>query len=59
MHLISVILIFISIIGIINPWLFIAEGSGGGRWVFIVIFFLGTMKIWSAIKILKRNKDDD
>ncbi|UNF40994.1 hypothetical protein MNL09_02105 [Bartonella krasnovii] len=50
MRLISFILIFIGLVGIVNPTLFIAEGSGGGRWVFVVIFLLGMLKIWSIIK---------
>ncbi|MET3560238.1 uncharacterized membrane protein YobD (UPF0266 family) [Bartonella japonica] len=58
MRVISVILIFIGLIGIIKPALFIAEGSGGGRWVFIVIFLLGVFKMWSVIKKIKRYNDD-
>ncbi|WP_375622908.1 MULTISPECIES: hypothetical protein [unclassified Bartonella] len=50
MRLISVVLIFIGLVGIVNPALFIAKGSGGGRWVFIVIFLLGILKIWPTIK---------
>lgn len=58
MRLISFILIFIGLVGIVNPTLFIAEGSGGGRWVFVVIFLLGMLKIWSIIKKMKRHNDD-
>ncbi|EJF87059.1 hypothetical protein ME1_01290 [Bartonella vinsonii subsp. arupensis OK-94-513] len=54
MRVTFVILIFIGLIGIINPAFFIAEGSGGGRWVFIVIFLLGAFKMWAAIKKNKR-----
>ncbi|WP_375665861.1 hypothetical protein [Bartonella sp. TT121SHDZB] len=57
MRLVSVILIFIGLVGIVNPALFIAEGSGGGRWVFIVIFLLGMLKIWTIIKKMKRHDD--
>ncbi|WP_375656774.1 hypothetical protein [Bartonella sp. CM120XJJH] len=59
MRLISVVLIFIGLLGIVNPALFITEGSGGGRWVFIVIFLLGMLKIWPIIKKTKRHNDDD
>ncbi|EJF85665.1 hypothetical protein [Bartonella washoeensis] len=41
MRVTSIVLIFIGLMGIMNPEIFIAEGSGGGRWVFIVIFFWG------------------
>ncbi|WP_447582416.1 hypothetical protein ACRPOS_002155 [Bartonella heixiaziensis] len=39
MRVTSVILIFVGLMGIINPEIFVAEESGGGRWVFVVIFF--------------------
>ncbi|CDO48456.1 hypothetical protein BM1374166_00768 [Bartonella tribocorum] len=39
MHLVSFVMVLIGLAGIVNPALFIVEGSGGGRWVFIVIFF--------------------
>ncbi|WP_074380823.1 hypothetical protein [Bartonella doshiae] len=58
MRVTSFILIFIGLIGILNPALFIAEGSGGGRWVFVVIFLLGVIKMWPIIKAFKRNDDD-
>lgn len=58
MRVTSVILIFIGLIGIIKPALFITEGSGGGRWVFIVIFLLGVFKLWPIIKKIKRYNDD-
>ncbi|WP_375625194.1 hypothetical protein [Bartonella sp. MU37NMGALS] len=58
MRLISVVLIFIGLVGIVNPALFIAKGSGGGRWVFIVIFLLGILKIWPTIKKMKRHHDN-
>ncbi|EJF81893.1 hypothetical protein [Bartonella doshiae] len=58
MRVTSFILIFIGLIGILNPELFIAEGSGGGRWVFVVIFLLGVIKMWPTIKAFKRNDDD-
>ncbi|WP_455481150.1 hypothetical protein V3564_01845 [Bartonella sp. B12(2025)] len=54
MRVASVILIFIGLMGIVNPALFIAEGSGGGRWVFIIIFLLGAVKMWPVITRIKR-----
>ncbi|QEE09115.1 hypothetical protein D1093_05655 [Bartonella kosoyi] len=57
MRLVSFILVFIGLVGIVNPALFIAEGSGGGRWVFVVIFLLGMLKIWPIIKKMKRHDD--
>ncbi|PIT70935.1 hypothetical protein [Bartonella tribocorum] len=58
MRLISFVMVLIGLVGIVNPALFIAEGSGGGRWVFIVIFLLGMLKIWPIIKKMKRHDDD-
>ncbi|WP_375634340.1 MULTISPECIES: hypothetical protein [unclassified Bartonella] len=58
MRLVSIVLIFIGLLGIVNPSLFITEGSGGGRWVFIVIFLLGMLNIWTIIKKMKRHNDD-
>ncbi len=58
MRLISLVLIFIGLLGIVNPALFITEGSGGGRWVFIVISLLGILKIWPTIKKMKRYHDN-
>lgn len=58
MRLISFFMVFIGLVGIINPAPFIAEGSGGGRWVFIIIFLLGMLKIWPIIKKTKRHDDD-
>ncbi|EJF86695.1 hypothetical protein [Bartonella rattimassiliensis] len=58
MRLVSVILIFIGLVGIVNPALFIAEGLGGGRWIFIVIFLLGLLKIWPVIRKAKRCDSD-
>ncbi|WP_375617355.1 MULTISPECIES: hypothetical protein [unclassified Bartonella] len=54
----SVVLIFIGVVGIVNPALFIAQGSGGGRWVFIVVFLLGMLNIWTIIKKMKCHDDD-
>lgn len=59
MHITSFILIFIGIIGMMKPELFIMEGSGGGRWVFIVIFLLGATKIWPITKMFERNNNSD
>ncbi|WP_142416309.1 hypothetical protein [Bartonella massiliensis] len=59
MRLVSFVLIFIGVLGMVNPALFIAEGSGGGRWVFIVIFLLGILRIWPISKTMKRRDDDD
>ncbi|WP_375606277.1 MULTISPECIES: hypothetical protein [unclassified Bartonella] len=58
MRFVSVVLIFIGVVGIVNPALFIAQGSGGGRWVFIVIFLLGMLNIWTIIKKTKHHNDD-
>ncbi|WP_375703295.1 hypothetical protein [Bartonella sp. AD13SXNS] len=58
MRFVSVVLIFIGVVGIVNPALFIAQGSGGGRWVFIVVFLLGMLNIWTIIKKMKRYDDD-
>ncbi len=58
MRVASTILICIGLIGMMNPALFIAEGSGGGRWVFIVIFILGARKMWTTIKKIKWHNDD-
>ncbi|WP_375611245.1 MULTISPECIES: hypothetical protein [unclassified Bartonella] len=58
MRLVSIVLIFIGLLGIVNPALFITEGSGGGRWVFIVIFLLGMLNIWTIIKKTKRHNDN-
>ncbi|WP_273758023.1 hypothetical protein [Bartonella sp. AU55XJBT] len=58
MRLVSFFMIFTGLVGIVNPALFIAEGSGGGRWVFVVIFLLGMLKIWPIIKKMKRHDDD-
>ncbi|WP_019223876.1 hypothetical protein [Bartonella rattaustraliani] len=58
MRVTSIILIFIGVIGIIKPELFIEQKSGGGRWVFIVIFLLGFLKLWPIIKQIGRYDDD-
>ncbi|WP_375607694.1 MULTISPECIES: hypothetical protein [unclassified Bartonella] len=58
MRFVSVVLIFIGVVGIVNPALFIAQGSGGGRWVFIVVFLLGMLNIWTIIKKMKCHDDD-
>ncbi|WP_212112086.1 hypothetical protein [Bartonella queenslandensis] len=58
MRLVSFVMVLIGLVGIVNPALFIAEGSGGGRWVFIIIFLLGMLKIWPIIKKTKRHGDD-
>ncbi|PIT70059.1 hypothetical protein [Bartonella tribocorum] len=58
MRLVSFVMVLIGLVGIVNPALFIAEGSGGGRWVFIIIFFLGMLKTWPIIKKMKRHDDD-
>ncbi|WP_345113786.1 hypothetical protein [Bartonella jaculi] len=65
MRVTSFILIFIGLMGIMNPEIFVAKESRGGRWVFVVIFLLGAIKMWSTIanyclscKIFKRNDDD-
>lgn len=56
MHMTSVILIFIGIVGIINSELFIVEKLGGNRWIFVVIFLLGAVKLQFESKIFERNK---
>ncbi|WP_375695127.1 hypothetical protein [Bartonella sp. AC90GZZY] len=58
MRFVSVVLIFIGVVGIVNPALFISQGSGGGRWVFIVVFLLGMLNIWTIIKKMKCHDDD-
>ncbi|WP_039759902.1 hypothetical protein [Bartonella queenslandensis] len=58
MRLVSFVMVLIGLVGIVNPALFIAEGSGGGRWVFIIIFLLGMLKTWSIIKKTKPHDDD-
>ncbi|WP_375616142.1 hypothetical protein [Bartonella sp. AP58NXGY] len=58
MRFVSVVLIFIGVVGIVNPALFIVQGSGGGRWVFIVVFLSGMLNIWTIIKKMKRHDDD-
>lgn len=58
MRLVSFVMVLIGLVGIVNPALFIAEESGGGRWVFIVIFLLGMLKIWPIIKKTKRYHHD-
>ncbi|WP_196794014.1 hypothetical protein [Bartonella sp. DB5-6] len=46
---------FAILIGIelINPAFFIAQGSGEGRWVFIVIFIAGARKMCPTIEKIK------
>lgn len=58
MRITPIILIFIGLAGLIYPDKFIAEESGGGRWVFIIIIALGCFAIWrSATKDNNKNND--
>lgn len=55
MRITPLILIFIGLAGFIYPEKFIEEGSGGGRWVFVIIIALGVWTLWrSARKNQKR-----
>ncbi|WP_156850407.1 hypothetical protein [Bartonella refiksaydamii] len=53
MSVASAILICVELIRMMNPAFFIAEGSGGGRWFFIVIFILGARKMCPTIEKIK------
>ncbi|WP_297323612.1 hypothetical protein [uncultured Bartonella sp.] len=48
MRITPIILIFIGLAGLIYPEKFIADGSGGGRWVFVIIIALGAWTIWRS-----------
>lgn len=58
MRITPIILIFIGIFGLIYPEKFIANGSGGGRWVFIIIIALGAFTMWRTVQRNKNRNDD-
>ncbi|MHC5306825.1 hypothetical protein [Bartonella sp. LJL80] len=53
MRLTPFILVIIGILGLIYPEKFIAEDSGGGRWIFIIIILLGVITMWRHIQRMK------
>lgn len=54
MRITPLILIFIGLTGFIYPEKFIEEGSGGGRWVFVIIIVLGGWTMWRAARKNRR-----
>ena len=52
MRITPVILIFIGLAGLIYPEKFLEDGSGGGRWVFVIIIALG---VWTILRSGRRN----
>ena len=54
MRLTHVILIFIGLAGLIYPEKFIEDGSGGGRWVFVIIIALG---VWTILRASRKNRE--
>ena len=54
MRITPVILIFIGLAGLIYPEKFIEDGSGGGRWVFVIIIALG---VYTILRAARKNRD--